>query len=97
MPKWSSSYSVLFLNSIVALLSASGCQGLAKNEWASGSTKISVNGLWPSRILFNSSIMFDILPANSGSLSTNGLLVPKCYAIFSSRPSTVVKTPPKVP
>jgi hypothetical protein len=25
------------------------------------------------------------------------LLEPKCYPIFSSKPSTVVKTPPKVP
>lgn len=97
MPKWSFSYYVLFLNSIVALLSASGCQGFAKNEWASGSIKISLNGLSPSRILFSSSKTFDIFPANSGSLSTNGLLEPKCYPIFSSKPSTVVKTPPKVP
>lgn len=97
MPKCSFSSYVLFLNSIVHFLSVSGWKGFEMKEWAKGSVRIKVKGFVPSLILFKSSKMLLILPANYGSLSTNGLFSPKCSPIFYNKPSTVVKTPPKVP
>lgn len=73
MPRCSFYSYVRGLNSKVALLSCSGCHGLEMNEWARGSVKIIVKGFLPSLILLISSKMLSIFPANSGSLSTNGL------------------------
>ncbi len=67
------------------------------NEWLKGSVNIIVNGNVPYLIASSLSKIYWILSANYLSLSEKGLVSLRWSWIFSINPSTVVKTPPKVP
>lgn len=73
-PRSSFSSKVLGLKTIYRRSSGLGRKGFEKNECESGSVRIIVNGLLPSLISCKSCKSAEILPLNSASLSTNGLL-----------------------